>query len=77
MGESRYVFIRNGLDCCKVDPVRILEVGFGCGLNALLTLHSGRRVDYTALELYPVDMGTIITLDYAREPFFVELHKIP
>jgi tRNA U34 5-methylaminomethyl-2-thiouridine-forming methyltransferase MnmC len=77
VGESEHVFIRNGLDCCMASPVKILEIGFGSGLNALLTLQSEREIEYTALELYPVEIDTVMALDYARAPFFAELHKTP
>jgi tRNA U34 5-methylaminomethyl-2-thiouridine-forming methyltransferase MnmC len=35
--ESEFIFINNGFDSCDTDPLNILEVGFGTGLNALLT----------------------------------------
>ena len=36
--ESRHIFIQNGLDLVeKKGAIRILEVGFGTGLNALLS----------------------------------------
>ncbi|NBU90708.1 MAG: hypothetical protein EBS12_04585, partial [Flavobacteriia bacterium] len=36
--ESRHIFIQNGLDLVeKKGTIRILEVGFGTGLNALLS----------------------------------------
>ena len=35
--ESTFIFINNGFEFCKADPVSILEIGFGTGLNALLT----------------------------------------
>ncbi len=57
-GESMIVYIRNGFDFCKNDPVNILEIGFGTGLNALLTLMRSltgeRNVNYTSIEKYPL-----------------------
>jgi tRNA U34 5-methylaminomethyl-2-thiouridine-forming methyltransferase MnmC len=35
--ESRHIFIETGFDYCKSDPLHIFEVGFGTGLNTLLT----------------------------------------
>lgn len=68
VGEAEHVFIRAGFDYSEKDPVKILEVGFGSGLNALLTLRRSigteRRVEYHALELYPVGMETILRLNY-------------
>lgn len=58
--------------------VSILEVGFGSGLNALLTAveaeRSGVRVDYTAVEKYPVDAKTAAAIDYGHAGLFKGLH---
>ena len=35
--EAEHVFIRNGFSVLEKDKIKILEVGFGTGLNALLT----------------------------------------
>jgi tRNA U34 5-methylaminomethyl-2-thiouridine-forming methyltransferase MnmC len=54
---------------CQADPVRILEVGFGTGLNALLTAISSRsekrKVFYTSVEKFPLDDATIGSLNHA------------
>jgi tRNA U34 5-methylaminomethyl-2-thiouridine-forming methyltransferase MnmC len=56
--ESTIVFIKNGFDFCKADPVKIFEAGFGTGLNALLTLirsiKGNRKVHYTSIEKFPL-----------------------
>lgn len=56
--ESRYIFIEAGYRFCESDPVKIFEVGFGTGLNALLTciecINSGKHVLYTSIEKYPL-----------------------
>jgi tRNA U34 5-methylaminomethyl-2-thiouridine-forming methyltransferase MnmC len=60
--ESLYVFIKQGfrylVQAQKTKSVSILEVGFGTGLNALLTLaeaiESNISVVYTSLETYPL-----------------------
>lgn len=65
--ESLHVFIEKGLGCFEKDaPIRILEVGFGTGLNALLTwLHrSERAIHYTALEAYPLESELVSRLNY-------------
>jgi len=55
--ESLHVFIDHGLRACPSDPVRILEMGLGTGLNLLLTAldvwQTVRTVDYVALEAFP------------------------
>ncbi len=63
VGEARHVFIEAGWQRprrinASPEPVRVLEMGFGTGLNAWLTLleaeKDGLEVEYTAVELYPV-----------------------
>lgn len=57
--ESQHIFINYGFNFCKADPVKIFEVGFGTGLNALLTAvnvsGSSRKVIYTAAEKFPLN----------------------
>lgn len=89
--ESQHVFIECGLDhFCKItgqQEVNILEVGFGTGLNALLTcLYSQlkkQRIKYTSLEPFPLDSsltGQLNYVDYLEHPqarfWYQELHKI-
>jgi tRNA U34 5-methylaminomethyl-2-thiouridine-forming methyltransferase MnmC len=66
--ESTFIFINNGLRICKSDHVSILEIGFGTGLNALLTainVSSGiREIDYTSIEMNPVSNEIIESLNY-------------
>lgn len=59
--ESKHVFIDKGLRKLiegQVTDITLLEMGFGTGLNALLTLKLAQEldlnVDYHGLELYPV-----------------------
>jgi tRNA U34 5-methylaminomethyl-2-thiouridine-forming methyltransferase MnmC len=56
--ESTIVFIRNGFEYCQADPVNILEIGFGTGLNALLTaekcINTKRKAFYTSIEKNPL-----------------------
>jgi tRNA U34 5-methylaminomethyl-2-thiouridine-forming methyltransferase MnmC len=66
--ESEFIFIKEGFDFCKADPVNIFEAGFGTGLNALLTaMYSAkekRHVFYTAIEKYPLEKEIISLLNY-------------
>ena len=68
--ESRHVFINAGFEACKTAQPRIFEVGFGTGLNALLTAmeakKSGRKVDYTSVELYPLSPEQAAQLNYGE-----------
>jgi tRNA U34 5-methylaminomethyl-2-thiouridine-forming methyltransferase MnmC len=66
--ESNIIFIGAGFDRCHADPLNIFEVGFGTGLNTLLTAlrsMSGRReVNYTTIEKYPVGETIISSLNH-------------
>ncbi|MDB5150503.1 MAG: tRNA (5-methylaminomethyl-2-thiouridylate)-methyltransferase, partial [Mucilaginibacter sp.] len=61
--ESLHVFVKSGLQYFleqnDTNEVRILEVGFGTGLNFLLTADTctGKQIklDYTGIEAYPVN----------------------
>lgn len=68
--ESRHIFINAGLATLSGDTVSILEVGFGTGLNALLTaLYAGEHnvsVSYTALEKYPLAPSVVQQLNYGQ-----------
>ena len=44
--EANHIFIKNGLLNQKKKSIRLLEVGFGTGLNALLTACEGQKSDY-------------------------------
>lgn len=67
--ESMHVFIGAGLKQFEQNEVRILEMGFGTGLNALLTLIHGseKKVEYTGLEAYPVPQELLDKLNYPHE----------
>ena len=68
--ESLHVFIESGLRSFSHfdNPFRILEVGFGTGLNALLTLietdRQGIMVHYDALEPFPLEEKIYSSLRY-------------
>lgn len=68
--ESDHIFINNGFDVCKADPAKIFEVGFGTGLNALLTairsIDCNRQVYYTSIEKYPLDKSITDILNHAE-----------
>lgn len=66
--ESRHIFIEAGFNHCSKLDISVLEIGFGSGLNALLTFLEAEkkelRIHYTALEKYPVDSETVALLNY-------------
>lgn len=69
-GESEFIFLKNGFDFSTADPVSILEIGFGTGLNALLTslraINGNRMVNYTSVEKYPLDEQMIKSLNHTQ-----------
>lgn len=87
--ESKHVFIHAGLDFWMEQnsgkEVRILELGFGTGLNALLTLlgtsHLPVSVHYESWEMYPLELSIARQLNYGdvlRAPLeFLKLHEVP
>ncbi len=79
--ESQHIFVDMGLKALTKDRVRVLEVGFGTGLNALLTLQATDElnvaVDYIGIELYPLSWEMVNALNYSDSPLFELLHTIP
>ncbi len=68
--ESEIVFLKNGFDVIKKQKIRILEVGFGTGLNALLTwkraLERNSFVEYVSIEKYPISTELALQLNYSE-----------
>ncbi len=68
--ESMFIFINNGYDFCKSSPLNILEVGFGTGLNTLLTAirckSDIREINYTSVEKYPLEDSIINSLNHHK-----------
>jgi len=68
--EAEHVFIKNGLLAEKNNNLTILEIGFGTGLNALLTAQKAKQnniyVSYHAIELYPVVKKEYTQLNFAE-----------
>lgn len=70
--ESKHVFIEHGLHyakkCCASNTISVLEVGFGTGLNALLTMSDrlGGTIDiiYDAIEPAPLLTDVTDKLNY-------------
>ena len=68
--ESMHVFINAGLHfkIKSLNEISILEIGFGTGLNGLLTLNeaikSNTKINFTTIEKYPLDNDIIERLNY-------------
>ena len=73
--ESQHIFIREGFDfvmsAAQREKLNIFEVGFGTGLNALLTLARAEAIQqqtyYTAIELFPVTTVEAAKLNYCDQ----------
>lgn len=85
--EAYHVFIKNGLSLFPVGEVSVLEIGFGTGLNAFITLLEAEkrklRINYTGVEAYPVSPEELQQLNYAKElqaekrlPVFEKMHTV-
>jgi tRNA U34 5-methylaminomethyl-2-thiouridine-forming methyltransferase MnmC len=92
--ESRHIFISqlsiksrqlevSEQELIDKSSLSVLEIGFGTGLNALLTAQwaseSGVNVEYTTIELYPLGEEVYRELNYGRllgdEELFLKLHE--
>ena len=83
--ESMHVFIDKGIDALFCKNIDVLEVGFGTGLNALLTAlwcdkHS-LPVNYVGIEAFPLDAELSSRLNYSEvldvneaEDYFDKIH---
>ncbi|AJA70794.1 tRNA (5-methylaminomethyl-2-thiouridine)(34)-methyltransferase MnmD [Myroides odoratimimus] len=67
--EARHVYIERGFDRIEKTTVKVLEMGFGTGLNAFLTLVEARRkgkiVEYHSIEAFPVTEQESVALDFS------------
>ena len=82
--EAEYVFIKNGLLAENKKQFNVLEIGFGTGLNALLTAQKARQknisVNYHAIELYPVPEKNYSQLNFTeligeRKSKLLQIHE--
>ncbi|OQY02524.1 MAG: hypothetical protein B6I20_06840 [Bacteroidetes bacterium 4572_117] len=85
INESLHVFIQNGLSLINKTEINILEIGFGTGLNALLTYQfaaaNNKNINYFTLEKFPLKKGLVKQLNYTEKlsvdnEFFLKLHDL-
>jgi tRNA U34 5-methylaminomethyl-2-thiouridine-forming methyltransferase MnmC len=80
--ESMHVFIQSGFRQCRPTELKILEIGFGTGLNCYLTLleclKSGKTARYYSLEKYPLEREVWEKLNYpaVAEPVHSEWYQL-
>ncbi len=85
--ESKHVFIGAGLKHIALsNEIHILEIGFGTGLNALLTFMesagAGKLILYTSLEPFPLERNVFTQLNYESElniqaGTLIKMHELP
>ncbi|OAV73230.1 tRNA 5-methylaminomethyl-2-thiouridine biosynthesis bifunctional protein MnmC [Bacteroidales bacterium Barb6] len=83
--ESQHIFIQAGLRQTGKQHIRLLEIGFGTGLNAFLTLKEAEtnalHIHYYTIELYPLEKSLTAALNYGemiwqeRKELFDALHE--
>ncbi len=85
--EAYHVFINAALRFKAViqKDISILEVGFGTGLNAFVTLLEALKrninISYTGLEAFPISIEHATSLNYPKlldqtqEQLFLEMHR--
>ena len=84
--ESTHIYIKNGLlhrakcgNFNETERIRIFEIGFGSGLNALLSLNTGLPINYTSIEKYPLAPSIIKELNFGNPDEyenFLKLHAV-
>ncbi|MBX2931728.1 MAG: tRNA (5-methylaminomethyl-2-thiouridine)(34)-methyltransferase MnmD [Chitinophagaceae bacterium] len=84
--ESKHIFINAGLafyeNLYHKKSISIFEMGFGTGLNALLSwqyaLQQKTSIHYTSIELHPISANEIEQLNYGKllntEKEFLQIH---
>jgi len=82
--EARHVYINAALKAALpiFSEIRLLEVGFGTGLNALLTLleNTAQKIYYCGVEAFPMTTSEVKKINYPEilqiEPaLFQSLHN--
>ena len=78
--EAYHVFIDHGLRHLPQNQLDILEIGFGTGLNALITFSEAqkehKKIRYCGVEKYPFSIGEIKQLNYCEALGFKKLQEI-
>ncbi|RXM48374.1 tRNA (5-methylaminomethyl-2-thiouridine)(34)-methyltransferase MnmD [Flavobacterium sp. YO12] len=69
--EAKHVFIKNGLSLFESNPVSILEIGFGTGLNTFITFleseQKQQHINYVGVEAYPIAASEVLAMNYVEE----------
>jgi tRNA U34 5-methylaminomethyl-2-thiouridine-forming methyltransferase MnmC len=92
--ETQHVFLQMGLhhyasqeSFDTTQAIAILEMGFGTGLNALLTFFEAQKekiqIQYTGVEAYPISEEEVSAMDYSSlldeidaQAIYTKLHEV-
>lgn len=81
--ESLHIFINAGLKQIQKEKISILEIGFGTGLNAVLSLKETEKtkqiIYYESIEKYPLTIDIIKDLlseDFPEKETALKIHKV-
>jgi tRNA U34 5-methylaminomethyl-2-thiouridine-forming methyltransferase MnmC len=87
IGESLHVFINAGLRFVhtvqNIEPIHIFEMGFGTGLNALLSWQYAQQqllsIQFTSVECFPISVEEAQQLNFGEQlqmvPELQQLHN--
>ncbi len=85
--ETQHVFIKNGLQLFEHQSISILEIGFGTGLNALVTYKEHKvlqlNIHYETVEAYPISWEEASQMNFSEvlsptlSPIFEQMHCCP
>ena len=85
--ETQHVFIKNGLQLFDHQNISILEIGFGTGLNALVTYKEHKalqlNIRYETVEAYPISWEEASQMNFSEvlsptlSPIFEQMHCCP
>lgn len=86
--ESMHIFIKHGYQLIHKPTCSILEIGFGTGLNAMLTAHMADRLKketyFHTLEAFPISNKLLSALNFDEkftkekpgyDSYFTQIHK--
>jgi tRNA U34 5-methylaminomethyl-2-thiouridine-forming methyltransferase MnmC len=66
--EAYHVFIKNGFSLFEGEPISVLEIGFGTGLNCFITYLEAKKknqqINYVGVEAYPVAFEEAMQMNY-------------
>tara|TARA_B100001741_G_scaffold290936_1_gene270773 strand:- start:21 stop:677 length:657 start_codon:yes stop_codon:yes gene_type:complete len=84
INESKHIFINNGLKRISKKKIRVLEIGFGTGLNALLTQlycdKKEKKITYHTIDNLPLKEEIYSSLNYCDQlkidkNIFLKIHS--